>query len=103
MAPACAQLADLLEEWDEPDARRPGTDVDEPGFAGQHDGRQDIVDAAGHRHDVGLDDLGAEPVLGAPDRRERLQDLGGRPGLRGKGTHQRTRRAELSHQPCRPL
>ena len=91
-----AQLADLLEERDEPDARRPAVDVDEPRFAGQHDSRQHVVDATGHRHDVGLDDVGAEPVLGAADRRERLQDLGGRPGLHGEGAHQRTRRPPSS-------
>ena len=48
-----------------------GVHVDQPGLAGQHHGGEHVVDAEGHRDDVRLDDLGAEPVLRLADRGER--------------------------------
>ena len=40
----------------------PACEVDQAGLAGQHDRGEHVVGAPGHRDDVGLDDLGAEPV-----------------------------------------
>ena len=46
---------------------RPASTSTRPGLPGQHDRGEDVVGAAGHRHDVGLDHLGAEVVLGLAD------------------------------------
>ena len=70
-----AQLAHLLEQRHEADPGLPGVDVDEPGLAGQDDGGQHVVDVGGHRHDVRLDDGGAEAVEGTADGPEHLEDL----------------------------
>ncbi len=67
---AAAQLVDGLEQRHEPDpghrlagpADSGAVHVDQPGLPGQHDGREHVVGAARHRHDVALDDLRAVGV-----------------------------------------
>jgi hypothetical protein len=97
------QFSHLLEEGDEADPRRPGVNIDEPGFTGQHDGGQHVVDAFRHRDDVRLDDVDPEPRLGPPDGVEDLEDLGRSPRERRERAGQWAAATELAHQPRRAL
>ena len=56
------QLVEGLEERREADTRDARGEVDESGFARQHDRRQEVVGALGHRDDVGLARGGPEVV-----------------------------------------
>ena len=97
--PRPAQLAHLLEQRHEADARLPGVDVDEPGLSGQDDRGQHVVDVGGHRHDVGLDDGGAEPVERTADGPEHLEHLGGAAGEAREGAGERAATSQLAHEP----
>ena len=74
-----ADLLDRLEQRHEPDPRHAGVDVDEPGLARDQHGGEDVVGAAAHRDDVGLDHLGAVAIERRADRGERA--VGPRPVL----------------------
>ena len=80
---AGVQLGRGLQQRHDADPGPAGVDVDQPGLAGQHGRGQHVVDAQGHRDDVRLDDLGAEPVLRVADRVEHVEGLARRLGQRG--------------------
>ena len=73
----------------------PLCDVDQAGLAGQHHGGEHVVDAEGHRDDVRLDHLGAEPVLRLADGGEHVERLAGRLGQRGVQGGQRSAAGQL--------
>ncbi len=64
-----AQLLHGLQQRREADlgVGRLAEEVDQAGLAGQHGGGQDVVGAAGHGDDVGLDDVGAVGAQGPAD------------------------------------
>ena len=66
------ELFERFEQWDEVDARAGPDRVDEPAFAREQDGRQNVVGATGHRDDVALADTVTEPVEQIADDLEGL-------------------------------
>ena len=68
-----AQIVDRLEQRDEPEPGHPGPEIDQTDVAGQYGGGQHVVDVAGHRHDVALDDVVAPRVHLRPQRRHQRQ------------------------------
>ncbi len=70
------QLVGGLQERHDADLGPAGVQVDQAGLAGQDGGGEDVVGALAHGDDVGLDDLGAEGLLGLEDGAEDAEGLG---------------------------
>ena len=70
-----AEVTDGLEQRHEPETGHAARHVDEAGLLGEHGRSEDVVDAAGHRDDVALDDLVAEAVHQLADGVEQRQRL----------------------------
>ena len=98
-----AQFVDLLQQRHEAETGDTAVDIDEAGLTREQHGRQDVVDAGGHRHDVGLDDLGAEPIEGGADGAEHFEHLGRLARQWGEGAGKWTAPVELAAQPGRAL
>ena len=90
-----AQLGRRLQQRDEADPRHAGVEVDQARLAGQDRGGEQVVGAAAHRDDVGLDGVGPVGVQGTADGREGLVGARAAGVERRRGGGERAARGQL--------